>query len=307
VKQVVLNHATGLRHPNLTPVLEVRAAGQDPVAVAVAGQIDGPAAKGRLFAMGDPSAFINMMLRYPGNRAFATGLVHYLADGDATESRKGRLFIVANEFGEKGSFGGVTPLRKSLDRKLQALVEGFEELRDRGFPWWLHVLVAAAVGLVVLWWVAKTLVKLYKSRLPRFARQTPLLAQGGVAGRIAVLASPVSPPGLALLELRDALAETLGSHFGFTERVSASRLVDEVKSRGNLDAGLEAQVRRMLSSMRAAETAMVAGTPGKVNREEVKRAAAALERLLEAAGVDIPWPAPYVERANRDDAGRAAR
>src|SRR5690606_1903228 len=60
VKQVVLNHGTGLEHPDLTPVLEVRVRGGDPIAVAVAGQIDGPRDKGRLFAMGDPSAFINL-------------------------------------------------------------------------------------------------------------------------------------------------------------------------------------------------------------------------------------------------------
>ena len=144
VKQVVLNHGTGLVHPDLTPVLEVRVRGGDPVAVAVAGQIEGEESKGRLFAMGDPSAFINQMLRYPGNRAFASGLVHYLADGDATEARRGRLFIVANEFGEKGSFGGVTPLRKSVDRKINAALEALEELRSDGFPWWLHVCVAGA-------------------------------------------------------------------------------------------------------------------------------------------------------------------
>ena len=36
------------------------------------------AKSGRLFAMGDPSVVINEMLRYPGNRAFASGLLKYL-------------------------------------------------------------------------------------------------------------------------------------------------------------------------------------------------------------------------------------
>ncbi len=35
--------------------------------------------------MGDPSVVINEMLRYPGNRAFASGLLKYLA-----ERRRGR-------------------------------------------------------------------------------------------------------------------------------------------------------------------------------------------------------------------------
>ena len=250
--------------------------------------------------MGDPSAFINMMLRYPGNRAFATGLVHYLADGDATEPREGRLFIVANEFGEKGSFGGVTPLRKSIDRKLQAMVEAVEELRDRGFPWWLHVFVAAVAGLLVLYWVSRSLVRLYKSRRPRFAREIPLMAQGGVAGRVAVLSSPVSPPVLALLEMRDALREALGHHFrhdGAAHHTPppAATLLDELKRRGALPTALEGRANNMLASMRAAEMALAASTPPRVSRDEVSRASAVVDELLAAAGVDIPWPAAFLD------------
>lgn len=284
VKQVVLNHGTGLEHPDLTPVLEVRVRGGDPIAVAVAGQIDGPRDKGRLFAMGDPSAFINLMLRYPGNRAFAIGLVHYLADGDATDSRRGRLYIVANEFGERGSFGGVTPLRKSIDRKVEAALEAFQELRDDGFPWWLHVAIAALAALLVLWWVVRALVRLYTSRVPRFARSVPLVAQGGVAGRAAVLASDASPPALALLEIRSALVESLAAHFGVSEGTSDSELVERAAGQGSGD--LLQRARGMLESMRAAENAVVAGTPARVSRDEVKSAAEVTGRLLAAAGVD---------------------
>jgi Domain of unknown function (DUF4350) len=293
VKQVVLNHGTGLRHPDLTPVLEVRVRGGKAVPVAVAGQIDGPQAKGRLFAMGDPSAFINMMLRYPGNRAFAVGLVHYLADGDATEARSGRLFIVANEFGERGSFGGVTPLRKTIDRKLEALMEALHELRLNGFPWWLHMLVAAATALAVLWWVLRALVRLYKSRLPRFARTVPLVAQGGVAGRVAVLSSDVSPPALALLEVRSALVEALASHLSMSDQTPASALLSELDKRHSLASDVKQRASNMLSAMSAAETAVVAGSPPRVGDDEVRAAASLVDRLLDDAGVDIPWPSTF--------------
>jgi len=76
VQRLVTNHATGLIHPNLSPVLRIRAIGEDDVIIAVAGQVE----EGRLFAMSDPSATINHMLRYPGNRAFVAGLVRYLAN-----------------------------------------------------------------------------------------------------------------------------------------------------------------------------------------------------------------------------------
>lgn len=293
VKQVILNHGTGLRHPNLTPVLEVRVRGEAPVPVAVAGQIEGDKKKGRLFAMGDPSAFINLMLRYPGNRAFATGLVKYLADGDATEPRRGRLFVVVNEFTEQSSFGGVTPLRKSIDRKIEALIEAFEELRDKGFPWWLHVVVASLAALLVLWWVLRSLVRLYRSRLPRFARAVPLVAQGGVAGRVAVLSSDVSPPALALLEVRSALTEALAHHFGTSEQLAPAQLVQRLRDEVGLSEDLDREANAVLHTMRNAENAVVAGASAKVSEAEVRRAAGVTERLLEAAGVDIPWPPTF--------------
>jgi hypothetical protein len=298
VKQVVLNHGTGLRHPNLTPVLEVRVTDGDPVPVAVAGQIEGDEKngvkkKGRLFAMGDPSAFINLMVRYPGNRAFATGLVKYLADGDATEARRGRLFLVANEFEEQSSFGGVTPLRKSIDRKIDTMVDGFEELRDKGFPWWLHVVAAAMAALFIGWWVLRSLVRLYRSRLPRFARAVPLVAQGGVAGRVAVLSSDVSPPALALLEIRSALSEALAHHFDLSPQLAPQQLVQRVRDDFGLPPDLDREANDMLVTMRNAETSVVAGSAAKVSEAEVHRAARVLERLLETVGADIPWPPTF--------------
>src|SRR5262249_1344316 len=101
VAQLVTNHPTGLRHPQLSPVLRIRAVGEPDVIVAVAGQVG----KGRLFAMSDPSAAINQMLRYPGNRAFVAGLMRYLVDDDGAFKRQGRVFIVANRFADEGSFG----------------------------------------------------------------------------------------------------------------------------------------------------------------------------------------------------------
>jgi hypothetical protein len=294
VKQVVLNHGTGLRHPNLTPVLEVRIRGQEAVPVAVAGQIEGEDnKKGRLFAMGDPSAFINLMLRYPGNRAFAVGLVRYLADGDATEPRHGRLFVIANEFEEKSSFGGVTPLRKTIDRKIEAFLDTFTDLRDHGFPWWLHVAVASIFALLVLWWVQKSLVRLYRTRLPRFARSVPLVQQGGVAGRVAVLSSEVSPPALALLEVRSALVEALAYHLHVSEALPPAQLIGRIRDEGRIDDSLDQEAQAVLASMRAAENAVVAGGQAKISEAEVRRAAAFTERLLEKVGVDIPWPPTF--------------
>lgn len=275
---VVLNHGTGLRHPDLTPVLEVRRDSGKPIAVAVAGQVE----SGRLFAMGDPSVFINQMMRYPGNRQFASGIVKYLADGDSTNSRRrGRLFILANGFGQRGSFGGATPLKKELDRKLQQLAEALEELRDDGFPWWLHVAVAALAAMLVLWWCIRRLVKLYKGRSPRFARQTPLVAQGGVSGRAAVLSTAASPPALALLELRGALGEALSYHLEQPVNTPLRDLLQQADQSGAFPEGLARQLTSVVALMDAAETSVVGGLPMRVSRSEVLSAGRLVLRALD--------------------------
>ncbi len=146
----------------------------------------------------------------------------------------------------------------------------------------------------------RALGRLYKSRVPRFARAIPLVAQGGLAGRVAVLSSAASPPALALLELRSALAEALAQHLGMSSQTSPAQLVQEVKRQTGLSAQLEARASQMLSSMRAAETAFVAGGPARVTRDEVKRAAGIVEQLLEGAGVEIPWPPAFAEQDGDD-------
>ncbi|MEM9691149.1 MAG: DUF4350 domain-containing protein [Myxococcota bacterium] len=294
VDKVILNHATSLLHPDLTPVLEVSLRDGTSADVAVAGQIDGPKAKGRLFAMGDPSAFINLMLRYQGNRAFAEGMVRYLADGDATDEREGRLFLAVNDFGERGSFGGVTPFRKEIDRKLQVLKETYLKVQAEGFPWWLHVVIAGLAALLVVLWVGRTLVKPYRGRIPRFARPTPLVSQGGHAGRAAVLASPVSPPALALLEMRQALDDVLALHLDQPPGTSSRSLLDALIQRGALNRELEQDARAMIRQMRTAEDALRSHTSPRVTRADVVAASAVVDRILKSVGL-----APMAARTDR--------
>src|SRR5205085_4773633 len=101
VNRVVTNHPTGLSHPDLSPVLKIRATGEPDVFVAVAGAVG----KGRLLAVGDPSIVMNSMLRYGGNKAFAKGIIKYSVDQDSWGKRGGRLFIASGSFEQKGTFG----------------------------------------------------------------------------------------------------------------------------------------------------------------------------------------------------------
>jgi hypothetical protein len=77
VNRVVTNHATGLSHPDLSPVLKIRGANEGDVFIAVAGAVGEkpPAPQSRLLVVGDPSIVLNSMLRYAGKNSFARGRV----------------------------------------------------------------------------------------------------------------------------------------------------------------------------------------------------------------------------------------
>jgi hypothetical protein len=149
VDRVVTNHPTALVHPNLTQVLKIPATGEPDATLAVTGII---AKSGRLFAMGDPSVVINEMLRYPGNRAFANGLIKYLAENDAGVSRGGKLFILANDFGQKGHFGGSRGAIAELSNLSETLAEFATELEKNGLPGSLALALAVLAGLGALAW-----------------------------------------------------------------------------------------------------------------------------------------------------------
>ena len=280
VQQFVTNHATGLRHPNLSPVLEVRAVGEPPAVVAVAGQVG----KGRLFALGDPSGLMNQMLRYPGNRAFASGLCRYLVDEDNGERHAGRLFVVTNRFDEIGSFGGKTTLRKDIENQVRAITDALAEARQNGLPGWAHWLFALLAVVGVGAWVARAAGRPYKTPQPRFARPTALVAQGGVAGRFALLAAPSSPPTLVLLELKSALMEALTHKLGETLDPSPDAVVSALSRAGALDERRRPALKEVLVFMQKAEASMVSGRPMNVSRASLRNAADVVREVLRASG-----------------------
>ncbi|WP_197041230.1 DUF4350 domain-containing protein [Chondromyces apiculatus] len=295
VQRLVTNHPTGLRHPNLSPVLRIRAIGEPDVVIAVAGQVE----KGRLFAMSDPSALINMMLRYPGNRAFGVGLVRYLVDEDGAQERRGRLFIVANRFDQEGSFGGETTLRKDLDTQLANLARMLEEARQNGFPGAMLLALAAMAALIVVTWVLRAAARPYRSPVPRYARPIPLVSQGGVAGRFAVLAAPTSPRSLMLLELKSALVEAMALRFGLESDPNTDTLTQLVAREGNLDERTFSDFKEVLSTMHRVEASVVAGKPAPVSRPALSHAAKVVREVLlacHADGTRVPRSTPVASQ-----------
>lgn len=261
VRKLVTNHPTALTHPNLTPVLEIPAIGEPNATLAVTGIIVN---RGRLFAMGDPSAVINQMMRYPGNRAFAEGLVDYMVEDDSWGARGGKLYVVANRLSQHGQFGGGTSLARELRDHLDGLLDTIASFHRDGVPDLLATVLAAIVALGAAAWVAVVSLRPYRHTTPRFAAATPLLAQGGVAGRAAVLAAPTTDRALALLELRSALVEGLCHRLGIEATVGVATLLEEIDRQDALSQRSSRDLREMLAEMNRAESAVMASRPLRV-------------------------------------------
>ena len=109
--------------------------------------------------------------------------------------------------------------------------------------------------------------------MPTFARPVPLVAQGGVAGRAAVLCAPTTPRALAVLELKSALEEGASHELGKAAPLANVALIDEVKKKGGLDERALRALKGALLEMANVETTVLARQPRKVTREDLLRLA----------------------------------
>jgi hypothetical protein len=302
VARVVTNHATGIRHPDLTPVLEVRASselagrGTDtrasgrPVLLAVAGAVS----SGRLLAVGDASIVMNSMLRYAGNKMFARNLLHYAADDpskspsgddDAGGGRgKGRVFLVEGAFEQVGTFGEEPG--GAWGERVRALRDGLAAIRAEGFPPWMAYLFAVLVGLGIVLWTGSRAGRTHKASIPRFTRPIPLAQQGGVAGHAAIIGGARTPRLLAMLELKSALEEELCAALGLEEKPGHEALLSALATRRWVAPEVIAHLRSLLLRMAQVETMMLSqrsgATMAPVRDHEVLSTSEEVARILRA-------------------------
>jgi hypothetical protein len=279
VNKVVTNHATGVRHPDLSPVLKIRGIGEPDVLVAEAGAVG----QGRFLAVGDPSILISQMLRYPGNKAFARALVRYGVDDDTWGKRQGKLYIAAGDFEQKGTFGDDSPIADELNDWKRALKDFLEQIRRDGLPATLAYIVAVIVGLAIVIWVGTRAGKTHKPTPPRFTRTIPLVAQGGVAGHAAVIGAPATSRVLAMLELKSALEEDLCGLLDLDQHPGAEALISRAASSRLLEQRELSQLKALLVRMANVETLVIARRPAAIRDGEVVAAAAAVRHILSSA------------------------
>jgi len=274
VEQVVTNHPQVLEHPDLTPVLGIEKNDGALSPILVTGVIAG---RGRLVAGSDPSIFINLMLRYPGNRRLVSGLVRYLTARETSGAPSlggsggaSRIYVVSGRFEQAGSYGnsqdGVPPWRA----RLKELAEKVREAFASGVPDVAWLLAAALLASLV---VGREIVKLRLKpafEQPRYARALPLLAQAGPWARAEVLAAPTTTPLLALVELEAALSETLSHRLGIGAGTSTRELQKELREAG-LDAPTAARVVSLLEELRTLGQSLAARSPKRPSGARLKR------------------------------------
>jgi hypothetical protein len=280
VERVVTNHPMGLQHPKkLTPVLKIRSVDEPDVLLALAGDFEG---KGKLLAVGDPSVLINQMLRYPGNRAFAVGLLHWLAESGGGQSRGGRVIIITNRFSELGRFAGMDAFKSEVENRLKETEQELRRLFHGGLSGVVGMSIAALVAFGIGVWTTTVASRVYRRRLPSFTRPVPLVAQGGAAGRAAMLVAPSTPPALAVIELKNALEEGIAHELGLGSGVASSVLLSEVKRKGALDERRQRALKDALLEMANVETSVIARQPLDVKRAELLRLSRLVGDLLAA-------------------------
>lgn len=279
VDSVVTNHPVGLKHPHLTTVLEIPSLGGNSTPLGVTGVIAG---RGRLFALGDPSIFINLMLRYPGNRKFAEGLIRYLGarveeeqPGEGELQKRGTgdpgvVYILTGAFEQVGHYGEVESLLDEFRRRAHEVKEAMSRIGEEGLPPTMATALAALLAVVILWSQLLSTLRVPTLLAPGFARTPLLAAQTGLAARAHVLSSKKASPTLALIELDAALRETIAQRLSEPAVPAASELTERLEK-----AGLSSQSARdtstLLTLLREYGQSLAEGKPRRTTESDLKR------------------------------------
>jgi hypothetical protein len=289
VDQVVTNHPTALRlEPGieLTPLLVLPARGDADALLAVTGVIgdaracgltsvanrDAPPEGhcGRLLAMGDPSAFINLMMRYPGNTSFARGVFNYLLEDDTWGRRGGNLYVLSGDFKQTGTYGEPDGFRETLSEHQAALLDWLEEVKSSGLPEPFSIALAAVAAICVAIWAGLAGGQLYAPLAPGYARPLAHAAQGGFAGRVAVLAGKSTDRALILRELKRTLEGFLRLRLGLPAAVGPREIVQSAGERALLSPRSLRALQQLLVQLSAGEVAVMSARRLSISDRKLK-------------------------------------
>ncbi len=251
VQRVVLNHASGVVHQELSPLLYVRDESGAKTNVALAGAVE----KGHLLVVGDSSVPINGMLRFPGNKTFARNVLHYafMGVGDVPQSTSthGKLYITAGAFGETGTYGDAD---ESATSKFHLIADAFRDFKRDGLPPSVAYFMAVMATVALGFWVWTRASRVHRPTTPRYVKAIPLAAQGGIAGHAAVVAAKGTTRALAVLEIKTALEEELCAALELERAPAPDELVARARDAHLITPDVGRSLRALLAYMGQVET-----------------------------------------------------
>jgi len=245
--------------------------------------------------MGDPSVFINLMLRYPGNRQLAQGLVEYLTERSVEPSanalgqresaltspeQPGKLWIVANHFEQIGHYGEEESLLDRLRRHLEEAQRSLGTIAEEGIPPLLATLMAALLAAWVAFSQARGNLQFSRMVGQSFARAPLMAAQTGLGARADILGSRQANPILALMELDAALRETATRYLGVNPMGNLPQLTDTFAASG-LSPSDAASLATLLIDLRSYGQSLGLGRPKKAHENTLRKYHREAMRLLE--------------------------
>lgn len=228
---IVTNHPQVLSHRHLEPIYALR---KDHDAIVLSGAVG----QGRLVAISDASIFINNMLQFEGNRAFARDLLAYLVGPG-----RGRLYIVGSDvqwkFGFR-RFGAEHPLDS-----VRAVLSHVAKLR---LPASAVTALSIVLALLLLVSVMTALPRRSVYARRKYLEVPPMPA--GFAGQIDYYRSEdrnFLPP---LLAFKFELESRLLSELGLAGQLTVSELMKALRARGLSERSLQ-DTRELLVTLDA--------------------------------------------------------
>jgi hypothetical protein len=245
VTRVVLNHASGVAHKELSPLLYVRTAEGDKTYVALAGAVE----KGHLLVVSDASVPINAMLRFPGNKTFTRNVLHYAVTGVGDVTDHGKLYIATGAFEQTGTYGSDADLGK-----LHVLTDALRSFKRDGLPPAAAYVLAALVAFALGAWVWTRATRVHRAATPRYVKATPLPSQGGIAGHAALIAAKPTTRALAVLEIKTALEEQICAALELDRAPAPDEIIRRAKGKNLLSDESGRTLRALLAYMGQVET-----------------------------------------------------
>lgn len=265
LQRVLTNHAVVLSNSRLTPVLEITSPGGERYALAYAGVIGH---RGRMFAMGDPSVLINLMLRYPENRQFAERLVTYLVAKDEWGAREGELYLVSNEFSQTDSAQGDWLSKRAAENLAHRTRELIRGPLPEPVAWAMAVLLALYMGR----WAWTRMIQSLHPSIPRFALPMPLLGKPGESARAAVLAAATTPRALALLELNSGMHSYISAELELDGNLDTRALFEALTKAGAFDEREQHEFKWYMETVKRVQASLAAGRRTRVGVTDLRRA-----------------------------------